>query len=162
MSKKDAMPVPEKGESTPGSDAPRVWNEESIDILMSQFRYMLAHEVKNMKLEVVENMGAMLARRSGIDREIHDLSARVDRMARAIDGFGARLMRIEKGKRPIARARGPLGHARDLTATAPESPRKAPATPPPAPEAKGKKRGRPKGSGFYSRKRLAMEKGAQS
>ena len=79
----------------PGNgDMPLVWDEQAIDSLMTQFRYMLTHEVKNMKLEVIENMGSMLAKRSGIDREIHELTARVDLQSRLRDSISAsRLMR---------------------------------------------------------------------
>ncbi len=51
---------------------PKVLTEEQVSSLIAQFHFMLKHEVKNMKLEVIENMGAMLARRSGIDKELHD------------------------------------------------------------------------------------------
>lgn len=149
----------EKEGATPEAQSPRIWDEQAVSLLVEQMRFMMEHSVKNMKLEVIENMGAMLARRSGIDREIRELRALVDLLAKEVDGFGARLMRIEKGEPPIARVRGPIGRARDLTDGAHEPPQKVP-VPPPQPEQK-KKRGRPKGSGFYSRKRLAMEKGAQ-
>ncbi len=90
MSEKDAPA------EAPGPDPPRVLNEEEVVALIAQFRYMLIHEVKTMKLEVIENMGAVLARRSGIDKEIRDQAARVDLLAQMVGGFGTRLAAVEK------------------------------------------------------------------
>ena len=143
MSKQDVR------EAAQETDAPRAWNEESIELLMRQFRFMLEHEVRNMKLEVIENIGAMLARRSGVDREIHDLTARVDLLAKAIEDFGARLAIIEKGE-PRPASRDPHSRMRDLTrigVVAPSPAQEAPGILPPP--SKGKKIGRPPGKGAY-------------
>ena len=123
---------------------------------------MLKHEVKNMKLEVIENMGAMLARRSGIDKELHDLSARVELLSQSVEDFGGRLAELEKAQGIIPVKKGPLGKDRYL-----REPRRqaAPAlqADSPAPEearpvrltkdGRPDLRGRPKGSGYYARMR---------
>lgn len=150
--------VPAKGEPLPRENVPRVWTDESVESLMAQFRFMLAHEVKNMKLDLIENLGAMLARRSGLDRELHELAQRIEFIGKAQEALAVRVVAIEKagGIQPFKPSgRGPV---RSRALASPEEARteKAPPNPPPAPE--GKKRGRPKGSGFYARKRLAFEK----
>jgi hypothetical protein len=73
-----------------------MWDEQAVSLLVEQMRFMMEHSVKNMKLEVIENMGAMLARRSGIDRDIRDVAGRVDLLAKMVEGFGTRLARVEK------------------------------------------------------------------
>ena len=124
MNKKQAPANPDAG-------IPRLLNEDEIASLIAQFRYMLVHEVKNMKLEVIETMGAMLARRSGIDKEIHDLTARVEVLAKSVEGFGIRLTIHEKGEPPAQTRLGPRGSSRNLTAEpAPSAIRPAPAAPP--------------------------------
>jgi hypothetical protein len=142
----------EKDKPIPEAATPLVWDEQAIDSLMAQFRYMLIHEVKNMKLEVIENIGSMLARRSGIDREIHELTARVELLAKSVKGFDIRLTAHEKPlpAKPRNR-RGLRGAIRDLTAeSVPVTARPAPATPPPTSQREQKKRiGRPPGSGRY-------------
>jgi hypothetical protein len=143
MNEKDATPA-ETSEGTP-----RVWDEQAVSLLVEQMRFMMEHSVKNMKLEVIENLGAMLARRSGIDRELHDLAARVELLGKSIASFGVRLSKIEK-REPLPVSRGPRGTARNLSAP-PSSPIReevpvpARRAPPPAPEIKKRGRGRPRG-----------------
>jgi hypothetical protein len=105
---KEAAPSPE----TP--QAPRVWDETSVALLMEQFRIMVEREVRNMKLDVTESIAGMLARRSGLDKELHELAARVDLLARAVEGFGVRLADVEKGNPPARPHHGALGAVRDL------------------------------------------------
>ena len=127
---------------------------------MAQFRFMLAHEVKLLKIDVVENLGAMLARRSGLDKELHELAQRIDFLGKAQDALAARVDAIEKAcALPSFKpsGRGPLG-SRELAAPGKTRTQKAPPAPPPAPEPPaGKKRGRPKGSGYYSSMRARTE-----
>lgn len=117
--------------------------EEQASPLTEQFRFM----IKNMKLEVVETMGAMLARRNGIDREIRDQAERVDLLAKMVEDFGKRLSEIEKtqGIRPSDTW---VHRSRDLT-----EPRskieEIPSPPAPAPVAPEHRLGRPPGKGSY-------------
>lgn len=138
--------TPPEGRDIPD---PKVLTEEQVSSLIAQFHFMLKHEVKNMKLEVIENIGAMLARRSGIDHELHDLSSRVDMLAKAVEGFGIRLTFHEKGEPPAQPRHGARGAARDLTSESIPAPSR-PA--PPSPPFQGKqikRRGRPAGKGRY-------------
>jgi hypothetical protein len=133
----DPLDKPQQGQEVP---APHVWDEKSIEILMAQFHFMLTREVKNMKLDIVENIGAMLARRSGLDRELHELRQRIDFIGKAMEALALRVDAFEKAvgippRKPSAG--GPIG-SRELIE--PRPPAKAP---PPA----VKKRGRKKKSG---------------
>lgn len=93
---------------------PKVLTEDQVASLLAQFRYMLLHEVKNMKLEVVETIGGMLARRSGVDRELHEITGHMDLLSKAVEGFGGRLSELEKAQGEAPRKGGPLGSARNL------------------------------------------------
>ncbi|MGA2480486.1 MAG: hypothetical protein ABSG63_17180 [Spirochaetia bacterium] len=122
------------GETT----TPRIWDEQAVSLLVQQMRFMMEHEVKTMKLDVIENMGSMLARRSGIDREIRDVTGRVDLLVKMIERFGSRLAALEKAIKPP-------GAQRSRVLTAP-----SPAPPPPAPAVDdAHRRGRPPGKGRY-------------
>jgi hypothetical protein len=137
---------------------PKVLTEEQVFSLIAQFQFMLKHEVKNMKLEVVENMGAMLARRSGIDKELHDLSARVEILSKSVESFAGRLAAIEKAQEILPRKTGPLARARSLREPGPKTV-PVPQAASPAPEkahpvrltkeGKPDRRGRPSGKGRY-------------
>jgi hypothetical protein len=105
MSKQSA-PAPEV-------ESPRVLTEEQVSSLIEQFRFMLLHEVKNMKLEVVENIGAMLARRSGIDKELRDVGARMEILSASVEGFAGRIAGLER-LQGIAPKGGPRGRARAI------------------------------------------------
>lgn len=142
MSKAEGMPEREPGPA---------WTDESIESLMMQFRFMLAHEVKTMKLDIVENLGAMLARRSGLDRELHELGERIEFVAKVVDGLLLRVEDIEKagGIQPLKPSSpGPIG-SRALAAPGEHRTKKVPAVQKPAPVDPAHRIGRPPGKGRY-------------
>lgn len=105
-------------EGRPEIPEPKVLTEEQVASLIAQFRYMLLHEVKLMKLEVVESIGNMLARRSGFDKELHDLGGRMEVLAKSVEGFAGRIAELERAAGIAPGPRGPLGRRRSLKQTA--------------------------------------------
>ena len=134
---------------------PKVLTEDQVSSLIAQFRYMLLHEVKTMKLEVIETIGGMLARRSGLDKELRELSARVDLITKSVEGFAGRLVKVEEalGLSP-ATTRSPRKKSRHARETKDKTPAQQVTSKP-----IGKRRGRPKGSGYYSRMRMEVANG---
>ena len=49
-----------------------------------------------MKLEVVESIGNMLARRSGFDKELRDLGGRMEVLAKSVEGFAVRIAELTR------------------------------------------------------------------
>ncbi len=87
----------------------KILTEEQVRSLIAQFRYMLLHEVKMMKLEVVESIGNMLARRSGFDKELRDLGGRMEVLAKSVEGFAGRIAELERAAGIAPRPLGPMG-----------------------------------------------------
>ncbi|MGA2763932.1 MAG: hypothetical protein ABSG17_11260 [Spirochaetia bacterium] len=153
MSKKNASPPEERSEIP----EPKFLTEEQFFSLIAQFQaqfqFMLKHEVKNMQLEVVETIGGMLARRSGIDKDLHEMGARVDLLSKSVEGLAGRQAELEKaqgikpqyprGARGLSGRKGRL--ARQDAPAAPDKARPVRLTK----DGKPDRRGRPPGKGRY-------------